>query len=348
MGRRRKKDKGLPERVYIDYGKQRKDGTWPKPRYYLKQENNKRLYLGNSEIEMRRNHLALIERPKHVKLMKDLIDDYLQSVAVQKGDSTYELEIGKSKFLKAYFGELYPDEIVTPDIYKYMDIRAQKQEVRGRITGGKRTANQERALLSNVLSWGIRKGLLKDNPVKHVKPFKEKPRDRYPEDWELKAVYNESSPILQCILDFAYLSGQRRGDILHIQQSQITEEGIYIVQKKTKDKVNTKLLIQWSDALRECVNRARQLRGNIRSIYLFCKEDGQPYKFAGLRHMYRMAMDKALAKGVLKEKFNFHDLRAKTYSDDENEQERIKRAGHVDGAMGRVYDRKVKKVKPLK
>jgi hypothetical protein len=91
MGRRRKKDKGLPERVYIDYGKQRKDGTWPKPRYYLKQENNKRLYLGNSEIEMRRNHLALIERPKHVKLMKDLIDDYLQSVAVKKGDSTYEL-----------------------------------------------------------------------------------------------------------------------------------------------------------------------------------------------------------------------------------------------------------------
>lgn len=348
MGRRRKKNKGLPERVYIDYGKQRKDGTWPKPIYYLKKLDNTRVFLGNSEIEMRRKHLELIERPKRVKNMGDLIDDYLQSVAIKKSKSTYELEIGKAKFIKAFFKNFSPDEITPQDIYEFMDIRAQKQEVNGRTIGGERTANQERALLGNMLSLGIRKGLLKDNPVRHVKKFKEKPRDRYPEDWELKAVYDAASPILQCILDFAYLTGQRRGDILFIQESQISNDGIRITQEKTKGKVNTKILIEWSDSLRECVNRARKLRGNIRSMYLFCKPNGQAYTVDGFKSMYKRAMLKALEKGILKQKFNFHDLRAKTYSDDENEQQRIKRAGHVDASMGRVYDRKEKKVRPLK
>lgn len=357
MGRRRKKNRGLPERVYIDYGKRRKNGTWPPVKYFLEpivekgKRNGKRIILGYSEPEMYRNYSQLIERPKHVELMRDLINDYLQNVAINKGEETYKLEVLKAKFLKAFFGDLYPADITPQEIYRYMDIRGQKQEVegkKGKFIGGKVAANQERKILSNVLAWGIRKGLLKENPVREVKPFKEKPRDRYPEDWELKVVRDEASPVLQCILDFAYITGQRRGDILHIQESQISEEGIRITQQKTKGKVNTKLLIEWSDKLRECVNRARSLRGNIRSMYLFCKEDGQPYKVAGLRSMYKRAMEKALDKGVLKEKFNFHDIRAKTYSDDKNEQERIKRAGHVDASMGRVYDRKEKRVKPLK
>lgn len=356
MGRNRKKDKGLPSRVYVDCGKVRKDGTRPRPIYYLKRPDGKRYFLGNTEFEMRRNHLAIMEVPGRIEKMGELIDDYMLTVAPQKGESTYILIAQKIKFIRAFFKNLYPCDVTAPEIYRYMDIRAEKKkiekEVDGKkitqIVGGKRTANQERTILSDIFNHAIRKGIVKDNPVRNVKPFSVKARDRYPEDGELKAVYNEASDILKCILDFAYLSGQRRGDILFIQEPQITDEGIRITQEKTKGKVNTKLLIQWSPALKECVNRARKLRGSIRSMYLFCKEDGQPYKFAGLRSMYNRAMDKALEKGILKERFNFHDIRAKTYSDDEDDAQKIKRAGHVDASMGRVYDRKVKKVKPLK
>lgn len=354
MGRNRKKNKNLPPRVYIDYGKQRADGSWPRIKYFFEpivdngKRKGKRIILGYSEPEMYRNYSQLIEHPKHVEIMRDLIDDYLQNEAINKGEETYKLEILTAKFLKAFFGDLYPHEVTPQEIYRFMDIRAAKQNIGGKIIGGKRAANQGRSMLSYVFNRGIRKGLLKDNPIRHVKPFILKPRDRYPEDWELKAVYDVASPVLKCILDFAYLTGQRRGDILHIQETQLTEEGVRITQSKTKGKVNTKLLIEWSDALKECVNEARSLRGNIRSMYLFCKDDGQPYAIAGFKSMYKRAVQKALDKGILKEKFNFHDLRAKTYSDDENEQQRIKRAGHVDGAMGRVYDRKVKKVRPLK
>lgn len=352
MGRKRKGNRGLPERVYIDFGKPRKNGSRPKKIYYLKKLDGKRVFLGNTEPEALRNWVSLIERPKHIVITKDLIEDYLQEIASKKSKGTYEQEIIKSKFLKAFFGELKPNEITPQHIYEYMDIRSQKEKITNtvdgksvtRIKGGMVAANKERSILSNIFNYAIRKGLVKDNPCRHVTPNKEYPRDRYPEDAELKAVYNESSQTLQCILDFAYLTGQRRGDILYIQQSQISGDGIFIMQSKTK----AKLLIEWSAALTDCVNRARKLRGNLRSMYLFCKDNGQPYTIAGFKSMYKRAMQKALAKGVLKEKFNFHDIRAKTYSDDKDDAQKIKRAGHVDASMGRVYDRKVKKVKPLK
>jgi integrase len=339
MGRRRKKNKGLPERVYIDYGKQRKDGTWPKPRYYLKKPDNTQVFLGNTEIEMRRNHLALIERPKYVQTTEDLFTRYMQEVACKKSPRTYKNNLSQIKFLTAFFKDLDINDITPQHIYQYMDIRRER---------GVRAANGDKALLSNIFSYAIRWGLAKDNPCKLVKAFEEKPRDRYPEDWELKAVYNEGSEILKCIIDFGYLTGQRIGDILTIQETQISEEGIKIYQAKTKHKVAVKLLIQWSPALEECVKRARNLRGMVRSLYLFSKDDGQSYSYFGFRSMFKRAMVKALEKGTLLEKFNFHDIRAKTYSDEEDEAQKIKRAGHTDASMAKTYDRKFKKVRPLK
>jgi integrase len=339
MGRLRKKNKGLPERVYIDYGKQRKDGSWPKPIYYLKKLDNKRVYLGHSEIEMRRAHLELIDRPKQVLDIEDLFTRYLQEVACKKSKRTYKNNISQVKFLTAFFKGFDINEITPQDIYQYMDIRFER---------GVRAANGDKALLSNIFTYAIRWGVAKDNPCRLVRAFEEKPRDRYPEDWELKAVYDEAPAILKCIIDFGYLTGQRIGDILTIQEAQIDEQGIRIYQAKSKHKVSTKLLIQWSTILEDCVNCARGLRGVLRSLYLFSKDDGQPYTYFGFNSMWKRAIKKAIKNGTLREKFNFHDIRAKTYSDEEDSEQKFKRAGHVDASMGRVYDRKFKKVKPLK
>jgi integrase len=339
MGRRRKKNKGLPERVYIDNGKQRKDGTWPKVRYYLKKIDNTRVFLGNTEIEMRRSHLELIERPAVVKNTEDLFVRYLKEVACKKSSRTYKNNIYKIKYLTAFFKDTNINDITAQDIYKYMDIRLER---------GVCAANGDKALLSNIFTYAIRWGIAKDNPCKLVTAFKEKPRDRYPEDYELKAVYDESPEILKCIIDFGYLTGQRIGDILNVQESQIDEQGIRIHQSKMRDKVSTKLLIEWSPTLEKCIKRARNLRGLVRSLYLFSKDDGQRYTYFGFRSMWKRAMERAIKKGTLLEKFHFHDIRAKTYSDEEDSEQKFKRAGHVDASMSRVYDRKFKKVKPLK
>lgn len=359
MGRRRKKNKGLPERVYVDYGKQRVDGTWPKPKYYLKPVKPPRLFLGNSEAEMYRNYIKLIERPKNIKTMNDLIDDYLCNISSKKSEKNYYNEQIKAKFLKAFFGDFYPSQITTRDIYEYMDLRSVKTKVESTINGkkhvvfrgGKGAANKELTLLSSILNYSIRKGLLDKNPCRDVKKFSEKPRDRYPEHWELQAVYNAGSEILKCILNYTYLVGQRRSDVLFLQEANIREEGIYITQAKSKNNDKSRkpmrIIIKWNKSLKECIEKAQKLKCYIRSKYLFCKKNGEPYTEDGFKSMYNRAMRKALAEGTLKEKFNYHDIRAKTYSDDKNREERRKRAGHTSHAMSSVYDRLPTEANPM-
>jgi integrase len=367
MGRNRKTNRGLPERVYVDCGKERSDGSWPKPKYYLKPAKPPRIFLGSTEAEMYRNYIKLIDRPKNINTMGDLIDYYLLNISSSKSEKTYDNERIKAKFLTEFFGDVYPEQVTPKDIYEYMDIRSIKIKFEYKIgnkkqvvmKGGKVAANKEKSMLSDIFNLAIRKGIVKDNPCRHVKAFEEKPRDRYPEDWELKAVYDNASDILRCIIDFGYLSGQRIGDSLAIQESQITEDGIKIIQSKSKNnKVIVKLLIEWYaskehkinnvSALKDCVNRSRQLRGSIRSLYLFSKKNGQRYTYEGFKSMYNRAMQKAIDSGVLKEKFHYHDIRAKAYSDDDNVQQASDRAGHLTLKMGRVYNRKFKNVKPSK
>lgn len=358
---------GLPSYVFVEKGKRRKDGSYPEPYYVYRPPGARQIVLGRTKAQMYREYIKITETPMRVNSMGDLIERYLREIASAKPEKSYNNEMIKANFLIAFFKDFQPEEVTPQDIYEYMDARTQKikttEIIKGRkvviIRGGQVAANRELSFLSCVCSFGIRKGILKNNPCSDVKKFKENPRDRYTEDHEYSAVYNEASEILKCILDFELIAGQRIGDARNIKEQDITEEGIRLFQSKSKNNnKKVKLLIGWYateqdeenniSELRDVVNRARKLRGNIRSLYLFCKDDGQPYTYAGIRSMFERAMQKAIEKGTLKEKFHIHDLRAKNYSDDKDEDERVKRSGHVDAKMGRVYDRKHKKVRPHK
>jgi hypothetical protein len=60
-------------------------------------------------------------------------------------------------------------------------------------------------------------------------------------------------------------------------------------------------------------------------------------------------MRKLHRTGKLPERYTFHDLRAKSVSDSATLDEAFERAGHTSMAMTRgVYDRGVRKVKPLR
>jgi integrase len=349
MGRSRKSDKDLPERVYLEYGKQRKDGSWPKPYYYFKPFKGERIYLGKNRAEMYLKLSQFEDRNKYITNMGDLIDEYMQLVAPKELQSeNYELEAFRARFLKVFFKNFLPDEVLPKDIYEYMDIRSKKREVaKGKVSGGKTAANKDRALLSKIFNYAIRKGLRNDNPCANVKPNRTKPRSRYIRHDELQAVYNEGSAMFKCIIEFTYLCGQRRSDNLFIKESQLTKQGIEIVQVKTKQK----LLIKWSDELIACVKRVMKLKedNHIKSEYLFCKADGKPYKKDGFKSMFQRAMERALNKGTLKEPFTYHDIRAKTYTDQKDKKKSADLAGHTDGSMARVYDRPdFKEVEPLK
>lgn len=360
-GRPRKKEhQGLPPYVDIEKGKKRKNGTWPKPYYLLRIKGKEPVKLGYTRAEMYRKYGKIIDRPIDITTMEDLIEAYVRSVSVKKGDSTYKNELIKAKFLIAFFKGFEPRDVTPADIYEYLDLRSVKRRVESKINGKKHVtmkgghvaANRDLALLSSIFSFAIRKGVVDYNPCKDVEKYSETPRDKYIENWEFHAVYRVSPPILRYILAFAYLTGQRVGDILKIKETDMSDRGIFIVENKSlsvvlKRKAKKKIIL-WSSLLIRVVNRARCLRPVVTSEYVFCKEDGDRYTYAGLRSMFERATERAIAKGALKEKFNLHDIKAKTYSDEEDKTKSMQRAGHTSHKMARVYDRKTKEIRPLK
>jgi integrase len=85
------------------------------------------------------------------------------------------------------------------------------------------TANRERALLSGIFSYAIRRGhFAGDNPCRKVKPFPESPgRDRYLSRQEAEALVAAASEHLRPILITALHTGGRLSEILSLRWSDL-------------------------------------------------------------------------------------------------------------------------------
>jgi site-specific recombinase XerD len=340
-----RKKQGLPPWVYWKNGAYRlvipgikaTDGNGKvikdaqgKPVYKRKR---KWITLGRTKQEMHAKYYELLDRPTKIYTMNDLINRYMQEVAPTKAPRTYKDNQAEAERLRAVFKDMEPPDITPVHIYQYLDERAKKAAVR---------ANREKALLSSMFSFAIRWGVVKDNPCKQVRRLTEKPRKRYIQDWEFEAVYAIAPPMIQCAMEFAYLTSQRIGDILDVEENDMTSEGIRFIQNKGKEH----LIVEWSDALTACVNRMRGL-SEVRSLYLFCRRDGQRYTSNGFKAIWQRVMAKALEENVIQERFTFHDIRKKSCSD-EKTPEGKRRLGHRTAAMMARYDVAPKKYKPLK
>lgn len=323
MGRRRKTRLDLPQRVYFNHGA-----------YYYAPLVGGRIHLGREFGLAMAKWAEVVARPAKMASMGEVLDRYMLEVAPTKSPRTYQDNIKEAARLRAVFGHMQPDEITAPDIYAYMDAR-----------GAPVRANREKALLSHVYSYAIRWGVVKDNPCRNVKRNREQPRNRYVEDAELESFKAIAGDFLRNYIEFKYLTGMRKGDILKLRLDALTDEGIAVTQSKT----GGKLIYLWDADLRTIVDRIKAMRRRIRGLHLFCTRSGQPYSASGFDSIWQRAMQKATDKatGVLKERFTEHDIRAKTATDDPlNAQQRL---GHKNRAMTDRYVkiRQVERVFPL-
>ena len=134
----------------------------------------------------------------------------------------------------------------------------------------------------------------------------------------------------------AYLTSQRRGDLLKLRLDRVTDEGIMIQQGKT----GARVLVEWTDRLRECVAELRALPRPVRGMYLICTRGGQPYTDSGFKALWGRAMTAWVAEGG--ERFTFHDLRAKavTRMVEDGRQARDLSGHATDAMVNKVYDRR--------
>ncbi len=260
--------------------------------------------------------------------MGQLFDRYQLEIIPTKAPATQKGNIKELAGLRHAFAHMRPEQIKAKHIYGYLDAR--KAPVR---------ANREISLLSAVLKKAIRWGAnITVNPCKDIEKNKETARERYIKDAEFWAVHDMAPPAIQLAMLLSYLTGLRQGDVLNLQHQHLTKEGISIQTGKT----GKKMLFKWTPEIRAVVDQARTLRGDVISMHLICRRDGQRYTGAGFRTTWHHVMRKYVAAGG--EHFTFHDIRAKAGSDTEDD----KFLGHEDPRiLNRVYKRKPTEVTPL-
>ncbi|MFZ9767169.1 MAG: tyrosine-type recombinase/integrase [Candidatus Limnocylindrus sp.] len=260
--------------------------------------------------------------------MAGVIDRYEREVLPQRSATTQVNTKYILERLRKVFGAMDPKDITTQHVIQFRDIRGRS---------GKTAANRDLEVLSTLFRHAIEWGQATTNPVRDVRHFEEKPRDLYVTDEAFRAVYLVCPDEIQIAMDLALLTGQRRADLLTLRWDQVTDDGLVFRQSKT----GKKLIVEWSDDLRAVIERAR---GKSPDYVL-----GKALTPAGFQSAWRRAIEKAQKADQTFQPFAFHDLRAKSASDDAELSRASARLGHADARITRrVYRRLPERVSPLR
>lgn len=328
MGRKRTKNKHLPQRVYIHHGSYRYE---PKsgPKVTLAR-------VGDYGGMLRALARIIGDRPP-LTTMAAVFDRYELEILPGKAEKT-RIEQGRQlKSLRRTFGHMEPRDLRQPHAAEYRDRRARTAPT---------AANRELELLSHVCTFAVEVGAMEIHPLRGLRKIRRPPRDRYVTDAEYAHVRQLAAPMVRCVLDLALLTGLRRGDIFRLTRDSITDEGLQIRTGKT----GAALSFAWTPALQTVVDDALKLEPRARQP-IVCNRKGKPFTKNGFDSAWSRLMDRATdpKREHHIERFEFRDLRRKSASDEVDELVASQRLGHTSVAItNRVYRVKPKTVRPLR
>lgn len=319
MGRTRKHNRHLPGRLYQP----------PRSRsYYFIDATGKWHNMGRDYATALRQLAARIDSPTNT--LKGLSLRYLAEEAAGKSAKTLKGRIQEFKKLMMVFGDVDPETIQPHHVWTYFTGRGKTEQARHEIRALS-------ALLTFARRIGARSG---PNPCFDLQLPGSAPRSRYVTDSEYLIVRGVAQPMIAYAMDLALLLGADQGTVRKLERRNLLEDGIQFERSKTKrkEKGERPHVIRWNEDLRATVKEVLALRPQLRQ-HLICNRKGKPYSPNGFQSQWQRTMNKALNCG-LTESFHFHDLRAKSASDAESDQEAQARLNHADPRTTRdVYRR---------
>lgn len=326
MGRRRTRDRHLPQRVYLDHGT-----------YWFRPKQGKAVNLGRDLSDALARYAAIIGTQWSGRTVGDVIERYrLEVLPVKRSEQTREDEGRALDRLKAVFGHMLPENVTQQACYRYLDRRRTKDGKTAPVA-----ARHEIALLGHVFSKAIRWGTASVNPVRGL-DFGERAGKRAQVTMDQVSAVRALAPErIRVAIDLSVSTGQRRGDLLTLRRDQLTDEGVVFRQSKT----GAGVLIQWSDELRSIVERAKRLPPQIPGEYVIRKRNGRPYTARGFSAIWQRLIAKHVkARG---QRFSFHDLRSVSADGAATAEEAQARLGHASvETTKRHYLRGLTRAKP--
>jgi len=162
MGRRRKTNKHLPQRVYLYHG-----------RYWFMERSGKRRDLGTTEAEMYSKLAEFADRRTALRTMNPMFDRYLVESLPQLAPRTQRDYTGYIENLRRSFGEAAPEKVTANRIFDYRAVRARQSVVQ---------ANREISCLSAIFREAIGWHAVARNPCHELRRLHEQKRTRYVTD----------------------------------------------------------------------------------------------------------------------------------------------------------------------
>ena len=280
--RKRVNNRDLPPCVYL------KCGSY----YYVK--NGKWVNLGRDKGR------ALMDYARRISVADEgvpgLIERWFADQEGQIAKSTRKTYAVAVRRLGKTFAEFEPNQVTARDVLAVMHHYRKTPAM----------ANVIRNVLLGAFEFAFLENLVERNVVRDVKPFKTKNRERYITDDEFLAIRVKASPTMRVIMDLAFYTGQRIGDVLAIKYSDMQDDGIHFKQQKT----GNRLVVSWSPELREAVAQAKALHKVVRGMHLIHSRKGTPLAYWTVRTLWARATS---AAGV--EDAHIHDIRAKAATD---------------------------------
>jgi integrase len=333
MGRKRKRDKHLPARVYLDHGT-----------YWFRPKVGKPVNLGRDLADALTRYASIIGAQWSGRTLGDVIDRYRLEVLPTKGGKTQKDQGPELDRLKVWCGHMMPHSLTKQLCYKYIDRRVNKHGKKVPVA-----ARHEISLLGHVFEHAIKWGVTGvANPVRDLDYGKRKGKRRQVTPDEVEAVKALcSDERIRLAIDLAMIVGQRRGDLLTLNRSQFTDKGIRFGVSKTQESGVAQIDMEWSDELREIMERSKRLTPHIPNDYIIRTRKGRPYTGSGFYAIWQRLMAKHVKNGG--KHFTFNDLRSVSADAAPTVEEARDRLGHTSTATTqRWYRRAPTKAKPAR
>jgi len=217
--------------------------------------------------------------------------------------SEYSRHLGPGSRLSIELGRKPMNQLTTPEIQAYVD------------RGKRYQANRELATLTQMLSWGVNRGMLKGNPAAGVKRNKEMPRERYVTNEEFALAFKVMPRPIQDLMMLSYLTGLRLGDVLSLKFEDARDDYLHAKEGKTSKRVR----FMWTHTLRDIVESSR---ATGYGDYIVGKDGGKPFTTAYASRIFRERFPIGQPDWKLK------DLRAKSATDREDPEMASYALGH--------------------
>ena len=202
-------------------------------------DGKKEFLFGRSLAEAASEWGWRIHRIEYDSTVDALLTRYKLDVIPTKAATTRRGDTQALINLRKVFGAMRPRDVLPKHIYKYVDTRVSKNGEKSRATG-----LYEIRVFTHVFTKAVEWGILNRHPFKG----------------EVKL-----------------LIGIRRGDMLRLRMSDLTDTGLVVRPHKTINLKRTARIFEWTSALKEAVSQAKAARPIDISPWLFCTSKGECY-----------------------------------------------------------------------